>query len=54
MTPSDVGRLAFYGANLALNHLLTARYPDGCTLAEAIAWAERISPETIAGCLAVG
>lgn len=53
-TAKQLGRMAFYQTNMALSAILSVAYPTGCTLAEATEWAESLTDEQIAECLAIG
>jgi hypothetical protein len=50
----EIGRAAFYQTNIALSNLLSDAYPNGCTLADAAAWAANLSDETVEECEVLG
>jgi hypothetical protein len=54
LTKTEAGRAAFFQQNVALDGLLREAFPTGCTLAEAIRWAEGLSDETVYECEVLG
>jgi hypothetical protein len=50
----QLARRAFYQANQSGNELLKSEYPNGCSLAEAIAFFHSLPEEMVKACEAVG